>query len=624
MKVRVPIGSLVLLRRLGIGAAAAVLAACASNPQAPADEDCNCGSSAPASAKAAAAASAPAAAGKAAASAAPPAETGAADQPQPFETRYARFEPVAFADVPGWKDDPLHEGLAAFRQSCTALRKKPVWGELCERSDALDTAQPLAWRTFFENNFRAWSVQQLDRTPDGLITGYYEPLLNGSRNPSPRFAYPVYGTPSDLLFVEAKSLTGSGRQWFRNDDRLLIPAVPGAKGAREYLVQLGDTEPGIRDKKYRVRVDESGTPAIVPYWSRQEIEKRELRAPVFAWVDDPYALYSLQVQGSGKIKLTSGEVVRVGYGEQNGYPFLPRGKPEDAVLVASAAKTRGLQIASSSVSTATAAPAGASVTAQDTAQNAEVADIIAKLKGKSSPAARTVSGAPAASAPRPAKPAASATASTSNNAGVSPEVAAMIAALKKPGSAAPATASVASTSAASMPAAANAAATATFDADTASLPAAAAPRLSQLTDIPDPSYVFFRRIPDGPQGPLGALGVSLTAGRSIAVDPRTTPLGYPVFLSTVADDGSQKQGRLMFAQDTGGAIRGPVRADFFWGFGPRAGSQAAAMKDAGRMWLLLPKDLQIAAADPVRTRGVGGAVRVAECVVADADNCVEE
>lgn len=614
MKVRVPIGSLVLLRRFGIGTAAAVLAACASNPQAPADEDCNCGTSAPASAKAAASASAsaPAAPGKAVAGVAPVADAGATDQPKPFETRYARFEPVAFADVPGWKDDPLHEGLAAFRQSCTALRKKPVWGELCDRSDAVDTAQPLAWRTFFENNFRAWSVQQLDRTPDGLITGYYEPQLNGSRNPSPRFAYPVYGTPSDLMFVEAKSLTGADRQWFRNDDRLLIPAVPGAKGAREYRVQLDDTEAGIRDKKFRVRIDESATPAILPYWSRQEIEKRELRAPVFAWVDDPYALYSLQVQGSGKIKLTSGEIVRVAYGEQNGYPFLPRGKPEDAVLVASAAKTRGLQIASSSSS----APAAAAV--PGTPQNAEVADIIAKLKGKSAsaPSVRPVasSTAPTVSAPRPAKPAASAAASASNNAGVSPEVAAMIAALKKPGAAAAAT----SSSAASNSAVATAA-----DTDPASLPSAA-PRLSQATDIPDPSYVFFRRIPDGPQGPLGALGVSLTAGRSIAVDPRTTPLGYPVFLSTVADDGSQKQGRLMFAQDTGGAIRGPVRADFFWGFGPRAGSQAAAMKDAGRMWLLLPKDLQIAAADPVRTRGVGGAVRAAECVVADADNCVEE
>ena len=81
----------------------------------------------------------------------------------------------------------------------------------------------------------------------------------------------------------------------------------------------------------------------------------------------------------------------------------------------------------------------------------------------------------------------------------------------------------------------------------------------------DPSYVFFRQIPDSEQGPVGALGVPLTAGRSIAVDPRTTPLGFPVFIST---GGSRQLNRLMVAQDTGGAIRGPVRADYFWGFGP--------------------------------------------------------
>ncbi|MDB5972314.1 MAG: lytic murein transglycosylase, partial [Hydrocarboniphaga sp.] len=193
----------------------------------------------------------------------------------------------------------------------------------------------------------------------------------------------------------------------------------------------------------------------------------------------------------------------------------------------------------------------------------------------------------------------------------SSDVAAMIAALKQPGSGSGSGSSAAPASPATV---------ISSGAEPSSPLSKAGPR----TDIPDPSYVFFRRIPDSPQGPLGALGVSLTAGRSIAVDPRTTPLGYPVFLSTVAADGSQKAGRLMFAQDTGGAIRGPVRADFFWGFGPQAGAQAAAMNEPGRMWLLLPKDLQISAADPVKTRGPGGVLRPAECVIADDENCVEE
>ena len=82
----------------------------------------------------------------------------------------------------------------------------------------------------------------------------------------------------------------------------------------------------------------------------------------------------------------------------------------------------------------------------------------------------------------------------------------------------------------------------------------------------------------------------LTAGRSIAIDPKYIPLGAPVFLSTTWPNSPQPLNRLMLAQDTGGAIRGAVRADFFWGFGNEAGEQAGKMKQKGRMWVLLPKD----------------------------------
>ena len=141
----------------------------------------------------------------------------------------------------------------------------------------------------------------------------------------------------------------------------------------------------------------------------------------------------------------------------------------------------------------------------------------------------------------------------------------------------------------------------------------------------DPSYVFFRQVPDSEAGPLGALGVPLTAGRSLAVDPRTTPLGSPVFISTEGASEHSRLNRLMLAQDTGGAIRGPVRADYFWGFGPRAGDSASRMKENGRMWLLLPKDLRIAAAaSGFATRGLGGpGPNDAECLVPDPDLCVE-
>ncbi|MDR2220184.1 MAG: murein transglycosylase A [Methylobacillus sp.] len=106
----------------------------------------------------------------------------------------------------------------------------------------------------------------------------------------------------------------------------------------------------------------------------------------------------------------------------------------------------------------------------------------------------------------------------------------------------------------------------------------------------NPSYVFFRELPAGLPGPLGALAVPITAERSIAVDPRYIPLGAPVFLDTTFPNSSKPMRRLVVAQDTGGAIKGAIRADFFWGAGFDAGRQAGAMKQQGRMWVLMPKE----------------------------------
>ena len=114
-------------------------------------------------------------------------------------------------------------------------------------------------------------------------------------------------------------------------------------------------------------------------------------------------------------------------------------------------------------------------------------------------------------------------------------------------------------------------------------------RLQELLNA-NPSYVFFREVPNSKEGPVGALGVPLTAERSIAVDPRSVPLGAPVFLATTRPNSSKPLNRLVLAQDTGGAIKGAVRADFFWGFGKEAGEQAGRMKQSGRMWVLLPPE----------------------------------
>jgi membrane-bound lytic murein transglycosylase A len=106
----------------------------------------------------------------------------------------------------------------------------------------------------------------------------------------------------------------------------------------------------------------------------------------------------------------------------------------------------------------------------------------------------------------------------------------------------------------------------------------------------NPSYVFFRELPAGLPGPIGALGSPILAERVVAVDPKFVPLGAPIFLSTNFPFTSQPLQRLMMAQDTGGAIKGGVRADFFWGAGNEAGKQAGSMKQRGKIWVLLPKD----------------------------------
>lgn len=117
------------------------------------------------------------------------------------------------------------------------------------------------------------------------------------------------------------------------------------------------------------------------------------------------------------------------------------------------------------------------------------------------------------------------------------------------------------------------------------------PDQAQATMNQNPSFVFFREV-NGMKpeiGPSGALGLPLTPGRSIAVDRNFIPLGAPVFIDTTDPlDGSALQ-RLMLAQDLGGAIRGAVRADVFWGWGAQAEERAGRMRQKGQQYILLPK-----------------------------------
>ncbi|HEX3348200.1 MAG TPA: murein transglycosylase A [Acetobacteraceae bacterium] len=116
---------------------------------------------------------------------------------------------------------------------------------------------------------------------------------------------------------------------------------------------------------------------------------------------------------------------------------------------------------------------------------------------------------------------------------------------------------------------------------------------AQASEVMDqnPSYVFFRVLPAMPsdQGPPGSLGAALTPGRSLAVDTRYIPLGAPLWIDTSDPLDNAPLRRLMIAQDTGGAIKGPVRGDFFWGWGVDAEARGGTMKSEGTAYLLLPR-----------------------------------
>jgi membrane-bound lytic murein transglycosylase A len=118
--------------------------------------------------------------------------------------------------------------------------------------------------------------------------------------------------------------------------------------------------------------------------------------------------------------------------------------------------------------------------------------------------------------------------------------------------------------------------------------AAANPRKLPEALAANPRYIFFREMATA-NGPVGALGVPLTAEYSVAVDRRYVPLGAPVYLATTFPLSDRPLERLMMAQDVGEAIRGVVRADFYWGSGDAAGVQAGRMRQRGRMWLLWPR-----------------------------------
>ncbi len=360
------------------------------------------------------------------------------------------LQPVSFSQMPGWASNHSAKALTAFVVSCDRIQYFPpdqslggageaatlggkagLWGPACAAAKDVPPADDAAARRFFEQRFQPYLVTQSGNT-DALVTGYFEPEVKGSTSRGGDYQTPLLGLPPDLV-----------------------------------TVNLGAFDPAKKGETLVGRLDGH---QIRPYYDRFQIENGALDADslAIAWVADPVDAYFLQIEGSGRIDLPNGSVMRVAYAGKNGRPYVPIGRVmvQEKLLAPN------------------------DVTEQS---------IRAWLEAH---------------------------------------------------------------------------------------PDRAAGIMDQ-----NPSYVFFRTAPQlsDAAGPLGALGVSLTPGRSIAVDKSFLPLGAPVWLSTTDPVTHAPLQRLTVAQDLGSAINGPLHADVFFGSGTEAAVKAGAMDASGTLYVLLPR-----------------------------------
>lgn len=204
-----------------------------------------------------------------------------------------RLTPVEFSSLPDWNKNDADAVLSAFRKSCVEITKRPDtspmgglyagtvgdWRGVCAAADVSSNGA----RSFFENQFTPFALST-GRNATGLLTGYFEPEIRGSRTQHDSYRIPVYGLPPDLVSVDLGM--------FRD-------ALKGERIAG------------------KVRGDK-----LVPYATRAEIDAKGLaNAPVLFYADDPVAVFFLHVQGSGRVVFDDGSHARVVYAGRNGRPY---------------------------------------------------------------------------------------------------------------------------------------------------------------------------------------------------------------------------------------------------------------------------------------------------------------
>ncbi len=222
-----------------------------------------------------------------------------------------RLNEVSFSALDGWVESDPRAGLATFARSCAARAARPDaealggvgyggtasdWRAACAGADA-PMPDAAAAQAFFESRFVPYRVAG-GHEEAGLFTGYYEPLLHGSRTLHGRYRTPLYGVPADLVIAD-----------------------------------LGLFRDSLKGQHIVGRVENG---RVLPYWTRAEIAHHDIPAKPLIYVDDPIDAFFLQVQGSGRIGLDDGSAVRAVYAGQNGQPYTAIGK----VLIEKGALTR--------------------------------------------------------------------------------------------------------------------------------------------------------------------------------------------------------------------------------------------------------------------------------------------
>ena len=333
--------------------------------------------------------------------------SGSGASPSSYSSSIASFSAVSWQALPGWQEDDLVQAWPAWLRSCDALRKRSGevnWRQVCSQTTSVSSRDSQSIRRYFESNFQAYEIRNSAGSDTGLITGYYEPQMDGSQTRTSTYNVPLYAYPNS---------------WKKSR--------PNPGPTRAELMSSG-----------------------------------VLKGSEIAWVQDPVEAASMQIQGSGKIRLEDGRILQLGFAGTNEQPFKS--------------------------------------SAQWLLDRKEITGKEATMQGISQWAKRH------------------------------PD------------------------------------------------------RVNEMLNA-NPRFVFFKET----SGTVGALGVPLTGERSIAIDLQAMPLGAPVFLSTTKPLSNQSLQKLVMAQDTGKAIVGGVRADFYWGSGESAGESAGRMKQNGKMWLLLPR-----------------------------------